>query len=364
MSISKETILRALSVVQDPDLHQDLVSLNMIRDVEVEADRVSFTVMLTTPACPLKEKIKKDCEVAVKEVIGEGTELVIRMASSVTSARANAPLLTGVKNIIAIASGKGGVGKSTVTANLAVALAQMGAQVGLIDADIFGPSVPVMFNCEHEQPEVKVVDGKNHIVPLEQYGVKLVSIGLLTPPDSPVVWRGPMASSALKQFISDTLWGQLDYLFIDLPPGTSDIHLTLVQTVPVTGAIIVTTPQKVALADATKGLSMFNQPQIKVPVLGIVENMSYFTPEELPDKKYYLFGRDGGKNLSEKYNVPLLGQLPLVQGIRESGDHGMPAVLKEGIVADAFRQLAEAVARQVAIRNASMAQTRKVEINS
>lgn len=364
MKISKEDILLALSSVQDPDLHKDLVTLNMVRNIVIAPDKVSFTVMLTTPACPLKEKIRKDCEVAVKAVVGEGVQLEIIMDSSVTSTRENTPVLTGVKNIIAIASGKGGVGKSTVTANLAVALAQMGAQVGLIDADIYGPSVPVMFNCEHEQPEVRMVDGKNRIVPLEQYGVKLVSIGFLTPPDSPVVWRGPMASSALKQFISDTLWGELDYLFIDLPPGTSDIHLTLVQTVPVTGAIIVTTPQKVALADATKGLSMFNQPQIKVPILGIVENMAYFTPEELPDKKYYLFGKDGGKNLSEKYNVPLLGQLPLVQGIRESGDHGMPAVLKEGVVSDAFKQLAEAVARQVAIRNAKMEQTKKVEINS
>ena len=221
-----------------------------------------------------------------------------------------------------------------------------------------------MFNCEREQPEVKNVNGKNVIQPLEQYGVKLLSIGFLTPPDSPVVWRGPMASSALKQFISDAEWGELDYLFIDLPPGTSDIHLTLVQTVPVTGAIIVTTPQKVALADATKGLAMFKQPQINVPVLGIVENMAYFTPEELPDNKYYIFGQDGGKNLSEKYDAPFLGQIPLVQGIRESGDSGLPAVLKEGASARAFKDLAEAMARQVAIRNANFAETKKVEMNA
>ena len=215
------------------------------------------------------------------------------MTSSVTSIRDNTPLLPGVKNIIAIASGKGGVGKSTVASNLAVALAKSGAKVGLIDADISGPSVPVMFNCEHEQPEVKVVNGKNLIVPLVQYGVKLISIGFLAPSDSAVVWRGPMASSALKQFISDAEWGDLDYLLIDMPPGTSDIHLTLVQTVPVTGAIIVTTPQKVALADATKGLAMFKQPQINVPILGIVENMAYFTPEELPNNKYFIFGKEG-----------------------------------------------------------------------
>jgi len=273
-------------------------------------------------------------------------------------------LLTGVKNIIAIASGKGGVGKSTVTTNLAVALAQSGAKVGLIDADIFGPSIPVMFNCEREQPEVKVINGKNIIVPLEQYGVKLISIGFLTPPESAVVWRGPMASSALKQFITDADWGELDYLLIDLPPGTSDIHLTLVQTVPVTGAVIVTTPQKVALADAMKGLSMFKQPQINVPVLGVVENMAYFTPEELPDNKYFIFGKDGGKTLADKFDVPLLGQIPLVQSIRESGDSGLPAVLKEGITATAFRDLAENLARQVAIRNATFTSTKKVELTT
>src|SRR6185436_16683439 len=225
--------------------------------------------------------------------------------------RDNAPLLPGVKNIVAIASGKGGVGKSTVTSNLAVALAQMGAKVGLIDADIYGPSIPTMFNCEYEQPSVKQVNGRNIIIPIEHYGVKLISIGFLTPPDSAVVWRGPMASSALKQFIGEADWGELDYLFVDLPPGTSDIHLTLVQTVPVTGAIVVTTPQKVALADATKGLMIFRQPSINVPVLGIIENMAYFTPEELPDNKYFIFGKGGGKNLAEKFGVPLLGQVPL-----------------------------------------------------
>ncbi len=364
MKFSEKDIIAALSTVQDPDLHKDLVTLGMIKDIQIDTDKLSFTVILTTPACPLKERIRKDCEAATRKVIGEDMELEITMSSSVTSSRDKAPVLTGVKNIIAIASGKGGVGKSTITANLAVALASMGAKVGLIDADIYGPSIPVMFNCEHEQPAVKNVNGKNIIQPLEQYGVKLLSIGFLTPPDSPVVWRGPMASSALKQFISDAEWGELDYLFIDMPPGTSDIHLTLVQTVPVTGAIIVTTPQKVALADATKGLAMFKQPQINVPVLGIVENMAYFTPEELPDNKYFIFGKDGGKNLSEKYDVPFLGQIPLVQGIRESGDSGMPAVMKEGIVADSFKDLAEEIARQVAIRNANFEETKKVEMNA
>lgn len=362
MSFSTPEIFDALRTVNDPDLHRDLVSLNMIRDVKVGPGAVSFTVVLTTPACPLKEKIRHDCERAVRQVVGADTQISINMSSSVTSVREAGPVLPNVKNIVAIASGKGGVGKSTVTTNLAVALAQAGARVGLIDADIYGPSIPVMFNCEHEQPEVKSVNGKNVIQPLEQYGVKLISIGFLTPADSAVIWRGPMASSALKQFISDAEWGELDYLLIDLPPGTSDIHLTLVQTVPVTGAVIVTTPQKVALADAIKGLAMFRQPQINVPVLGVVENMAYFTPEELPGARYFIFGQDGGKKLAEKYNVPLLGQIPLVQSIRESGDSGLPAVLKGGPQADAFRALAEALARQIAIQNATFAGTNPVEI--
>lgn len=362
MSFSQNDILKALATVEDPDLKRDLVSLNMVKDVVTDTGKVSFTVVLTTPACPLKEKIRQDCEDAVRKVVGNGIEILINVTSSVTTLRDNAPLLPGVKNIVAVASGKGGVGKSTITTNLAVALAQAGAKVGLIDADIYGPSIPTMFNTEFEQPTVKQVNGKNIIIPVEQYGVKLISIGFLTPMDSAVVWRGPMASSALKQFFSDTEWGDLDYLLIDLPPGTSDIHLTMVQTVPVTGAVIVTTPQKVALADATKAMAMFKQPQINVPILGIVENMAYFTPEELPNNKYYLFGQGGGKNLSEKYNVPLLGQIPLVQGIRESGDSGLPAVLKDGLTATAFNDLAEALARQIAIRNANFTQTQPVEM--
>jgi len=361
--MTAEEVLGALRTVNDPDLKKDLVTLNMVKDVAVQGDVISFSVVLTTPACPLKEMIRQDCEKAIR-ALSPKAELRIHMTSSVTSVRDNATTLTGVKNIIAIASGKGGVGKSTVTTNLAVALAKSGAKIGLIDADIYGPSIPTMFNCEKEQPEVAVMDGKNIIIPLEHYGVKLMSIGFLTPPDSAVVWRGPMASSALKQFISDAKWGELDYLFIDLPPGTSDIHLTLVQTVPVTGVVIVTTPQKVALADATKGLVMFQQPQINVPILGVVENMAYFTPAELPGNRYYIFGQDGGKNLAEKYKVPFLGQVPLVQSIRESGDSGFPAVLKEGPTADAFTALSASLARQVAIRNATFASTRKVEMIS
>src|SRR5690606_26325532 len=359
MPITEAAIVNALRTVDDPDLKKDLVSLNMIKDIKINGDEVSFTVVLTTPACPLKEMIRRSCEEAVHQLVSPDLKVDITMSSNVTSIRYDSPLLPKVKNIIAIASGKGGVGKSTVSSNLAVALAKSGAKVGLVDADIYGPSVPTMFHCEQEQPTIRQVNGKSMIVPLEQYGVKLISIGFLTPPENAVVWRGPMASSALKQFLGDTLWGELDYLLIDLPPGTSDIHLTLVQSVPVTGAVIVTTPQKVALADAKKGVAMFKQPQINVPILGIVENMAYFTPEELPENKYYIFGQGGGRNLALANDVPLLGEIPIVQSIRESGDSGYPAVLKDGLVAEAFSHLAESVARSVAIRNANVAETKK-----
>ncbi len=360
--MKQEDILKALSEVQDPDLKKDLVTLGMIEEVKIDGNKISFKVVLTTPACPMKELIRKDCEKALTKHFGEDIEMEIIMTSSVTSVRDQAPLLPGVKNIIAIASGKGGVGKSTVASNLAIALSRSGADVGLIDADIFGPSVPTMFNCEYEQPTIKKVGEKNLIVPVQQYGVKLMSIGFLAPPEGAVVWRGPMASSALKQFIGDTDWGDLDYLLIDLPPGTSDIHLTMVQTVPVTGAVIVTTPQKVALADAQKGISMFQQGQINVPILGLVENMSYFTPEELPNNKYYIFGEGGGEKMAKKFDIPMLGQIPIVQSIRESGDAGYPAAMKDDVTSEAFSELASSIARQVAIRNANFDQTKKVEI--
>lgn len=364
MTISKEHILNALSTVEEPDLKKDLVTLNMIKDIEMGIGQVTFTVILTTPACPLKELIRKNCTEAIHRLVSPDITVTVNMVADVTSSRlGNTPLLPGVKNIIAIASGKGGVGKSTVTTNLAVALYKSGAKVGLIDADISGPSIPTMFGAEDLQPTVTQVDGKNWINPIRQYGIKMISIGFLTPAESAVVWRGPMASQALKQFIADTDWGDLDYLLIDLPPGTSDIHLTLVQTVPVTGAVIVTTPQKVALADATKGLAMFKQPQINVPVLGIVENMAYFTPAELPDNKYYIFGQGGGRGLAEKYQVPFLGEIPLVQSIREAGDAGKPAFLNdEPITKQAFQDLAEELARQVAVRNANVEKTKRVEI--
>ncbi len=363
MTITKELIIQALGTVQEPDLKRDLVSLGMIKDIELGINQVRFTVVLTTPACPLKEKIRQDCTDAVRKFAGQDVDVQINMIADVTSTRLNGPVLPDVKNIIAIASGKGGVGKSTVTANLAIALHRLGAKVGLIDADISGPSIPTMFDTEGMKPQVVQRDGKNYIIPIRQYGIKMLSMGfLVSRADEAVVWRGPMASSALRQFIVDTDWGELDYLLIDLPPGTSDIHLTLVQTVPVTGAVIVTTPQKVALADARKGLTMFRQPAINVPVMGIVENMAYFTPAELPDSKYFIFGKDGGKQLAEQYDVPLLGQIPLVQSIRESGDAGKPAVMTDEVTAEAFKDLAEKLAQHISIRNATLDKTKPVEI--
>ena len=354
-NISNESVLAALSRVEEPDLKKDMVTLGMIRNLDVKGNEIRFTVQLTTPACPLKELIKERCMTALHEDFGSGIQVFISMDAEITSRRNSGPVLPGVKNIIAIASGKGGVGKSTVTSNLALALARNGAKVGLIDADISGPSIPTMFGVEDAQPKVTVVDGKNFLVPIEKLGIKLLSIGFLAHGDTAVVWRGPMMSSALKQFIMDCLWGDLDYLLIDLPPGTSDIHLTLVQTVPLTGAVVVTTPQKVALADAAKAVSMFGQTPIKVPILGIVENMAYFSPPELPDNRYYIFGKDGGKKMAERYDLPFLGEIPLVQSVREAGDGGVPIVLHEDEdVSNAFLSLASKVAQQVAIRNAQL----------
>jgi ATP-binding protein involved in chromosome partitioning len=364
-TITKEKVLKALSTVEEPDLKKDLVTLNMISDVEIGINQIKFTVILTTPACPLKELIKQRCVDALRRDLGKGFEIDIQMTSNVTSILNKNLLLPQVKNIIAISSGKGGVGKSTVTVNLAMALKKAGAKVGIIDADISGPSIPIMFGATDMQPLVSVKDGKNFITPIMQYGIKMISIGFLTPPDSAVVWRGPMASQALKQFFGDVDWGELDYLLLDLPPGTSDIHLTLVQTVPVTGAVIVTTPQKVALADATKGGSMFSQANINVPILGIIENMSYFTPAELPNNKYFIFGSGGGQQLAEKFNVSLLGQIPLVQKIREGGDEGRPIMMEQDqIVTQAFQEAAENLAQQIAIRNANLPKTEPVKMRS
>lgn len=361
--MTENDILKALSTVQEPDLKKDLVTLNMVRDIEINGDNISFTIVLTTPACPLKEMIASDCKKAIKK-INDNANVTVNFDSSTTTIRADkSSVLPGVKNIIAVVSGKGGVGKSTVSANLALALAQGGASVGLMDADIYGPSVPIMFGVRGERPMMTDVNGKAMIIPLERYGIKLLSIGLLVDEKNAVVWRGPMASSAIRQFITDVNWGELDYLVIDMPPGTGDIHLTLVQTAPVTGVVVVTTPQDVALADARKGIAMFGQAQMNVPIIGLVENMSYFTPAELPDHKYYIFGKEGGKRLADEYDLPFLGQIPLVQSIREGGDIGVPIMMgDDAITKEAFLEFAGVVARSVSMRNAHMGAEEVAEI--
>lgn len=362
--ITTEKVLLALGQVQEPDLGKDLVTLNMVKDIAIDGMNVSFTVVLTTPACPMKDLIRSACENAIKILVDKNAIPTVNFTANVVSNRKdNQATLPNVKNIIAVGSGKGGVGKSTVSVNLALALAKDGAKVGLMDADIYGPSIPIMLGIKGERPLMKEVDGKGMIVPIDVMGIKAMSIGLLIDDRQAVVWRGPMASSALKQFVTDVLWGELDYLIIDLPPGTGDIHLTMVQTIPVTGAVIVTTPQEVALADAKKAIMMFDGPQIKVPILGVVENMAYFTPAELPDNKYYIFGQDGGKRLAEMFEVPFLGQLPITISIREGGDMGTPALLNgDEISKNAIDKVAQQVARQISIRNANLDPTKVVEV--
>jgi ATP-binding protein involved in chromosome partitioning len=351
MQLTTEQVLQALSNVEEPDLKKDLVTLNMIQDIHIDGNKLSFSVILTTPACPLKGLIENACRNAISHFISPEIEVSVNMTSRVTTQKNTG--VPGVKNIIAVASGKGGVGKSTVAANLALSLAASGAAVGLIDADIYGPSVPIMFGLEGVRPKASQLNGKTRIEPIEKYGIKLLSIGFFTDPNQPVPWRGPMVSTAVKQLFNDADWGELDYLVVDLPPGTGDIHITVTQSFPITGAVIVTTPQDVALADAKKGVGMLMMDSINVPILGVIENMSYFTPAELPDNKYYIFGQGGGLKLAQLVNAPFLGEIPLVKSISESGDAGKPVVLTEdGIMDKAFKHIAERVAQQIAINNA------------
>ena len=355
MNITKEQVLEALKNVEDPDLKKDLVTLGMIKELEVDGKNVSFTVVLTTPACPMKELIHKACVNAVLHYIDEEATVNVKMTADVSSRKSGGPMLPNVKNIIGVASGKGGVGKSTVASNLALALVKLGASVGLVDADIYGPSQTIMFDVMDAKPMIEQIDGVNKMIPIESFGVKLLSIGFFVDTSQALVWRGPMASKAVVQLFQEAEWGELDYMIIDLPPGTGDIHLSLVGAVPLNGVVIVSTPQFVALADAKKGVGMFQLPSINVPVLGIVENMAYFSPPDEPEKRYHIFGKDGAKKLAEELGVPLLGEIPLVQSICESGDSGRPAVLQDNTPqAIAYMEMARKVAQQVSIQNAKV----------
>lgn len=363
MQLYPALITDALQTVRYPGNGKNLVEAGMVEDdIRIDGDSVSFSLIFDKPTDPFIKSMVKAAETAIHTYISPEVKVTVNVASRQPAQPKNAPVLPGVKNIIGISSGKGGVGKSTVAANLAVALAQEGYKVGLLDADIFGPSMPKMFGVEDEQLYVHDVDGRQLIMPLERYGVKLLSIGFVVDKDKAVLWRGSMASNALKQLIVDADWGDLDYFLIDMPPGTSDIHLTLVQTLPITGVVVVTTPQEVALADARKGIAMFREDKIDVPILGLVENMAWFTPAEHPDERYYIFGREGGVRLAEKLGVRLLAQIPLVASIADSGDSGAPIALDGSLTAQSFAHLAREVVDAVNERNRELPPTHKVEL--
>ena len=366
MTLYPKLIMDALAKVRYPGTGKDLVTMGMVEDnIRIDGNKVSFSLLFEKPNDPFIKSVVKAAETAILTYVGEEVDIKGNITVDAKQAARPEPdkLLPEVKNIIAVSSGKGGVGKSTVAANLAVALALQGHKVGLLDADIFGPSQPKMFNVEEARPYMVEVGGRELIEPAANYGVKLLSIGFFVNKEDAVLWRGAMASNALKQLICDANWGDLDYFLIDLPPGTSDIHLTMVQTLAITGAIVVSTPQEVALADARKGISMFTGEKINVPVLGLVENMSWFTPVELPENKYYLFGKEGGKRLAEELNIPLLGQIPIVQSICEGGDSGKPVALNpDSITGQAFQKLAENVVKQIDYRNEHLDPTKRVVV--
>ncbi|MCB0801515.1 MAG: Mrp/NBP35 family ATP-binding protein [Flavobacteriales bacterium] len=343
MEVTFEKVQEALSFVIEPDLKKDIISLNLVSNIVFQDGTIRFDLKISNPAMHNRKRMEEACEHHLKRVIGQSIKVEANV-SAMPKAHERAPehrtMLPNVKHIIAIASGKGGVGKSTVAANFAAGLAQKGYKVGLVDADIYGPSVPAMFDVSKEKPSTETIDGKEYIKPVENYGVKMLSIGFFSTPDQAVVWRGPMATKALTQLFGDANWGKLDFMIVDLPPGTGDVHLTLVQQIPLSGAVVVSTPQEIALVDVRKALGMFSLPQINVPVLGLVENMAYFTPEELPNNKYYIFGEGGAKDLAERMSINYLGEIPLVQSIREAGDVGRPAVLQgDSLQAKAFNQV-------------------------
>jgi len=366
MKIEKKEILAALSTITVAGEGKNMVESGAITNVVTFGDEVIVDLTISTPALHIKKRAEVDILKVIHEKVYEKAKVKVNIkVEAPEKPQIKGKQIDGISNIIAVASGKGGVGKSTITANLAVTLAKMGFSVGILDADIYGPSMPIMFDVEYEKPISVTVDGKSKMKPIESYEVKILSIGFFTKPDQAVIWRGPMASKALNQMIFDADWGQLDFLLIDLPPGTGDIHLSIMQSLPITGAVVVSTPQAVALADAKKGVSMFLSDAIKVPVLGIIENMAYFTPQELPDNKYYIFGKDGAKNLATDLNVPLLGEIPLVQSIREAGDYGRPAGLQDNtVLSTAFENLTRNVVQEVINRNESLPPSEAVKITT
>ncbi|HEX2934649.1 MAG TPA: Mrp/NBP35 family ATP-binding protein [Bacteroidales bacterium] len=365
MSFTIEQVTAALAQVTHPAFGNDIISLNMVSDIRIDGNNVSFTLTFQKANDPLIGSIQKACRVSLQTNLGPEVQMgELKIESHQKMAEPKAGALSKVKNIIAVASGKGGVGKSTVASNLAVALAKIGYKVGLIDADVYGPSMPKMFDVEDVKPELKQDGNLDLIVPVEKYGVKMLSVGFFVNPNDALVWRGPMATSALKQLIHQGDWGELDFLMLDLPPGTGDVHLTMVQEMAITGTVIVSTPQQVALADAIKGINMFRSDKINVPVLGLIENMAWFTPEELPNNKYFIFGKEGCKQLAESMSVPLLGQIPIVQGICEGGDAGKPIALDENsITGKAFIAVAKQMIEEVNQRNVKLDPTKRVEIS-
>ena len=368
MNMDKQQIQNALSLVKMPEGDKSIWESGVVKNIQIFGTEIILDVEISNPTLQYKKRVEVDCLKIIHEKVYEKADIKINFTVLKTEEKATiikGNEIPGIKNIIAISSAKGGVGKSTITANLAVALADLGHSVGVVDADIYGPSMHIMFDLEGAVPEAITIDGKSKIKPLENYGVKLISIGFFAQSQQAVVWRGPMASKALNQLIWDTHWGELDYLLIDLPPGTGDIHLSLVQSVPVTGAVVVSTPQNIALADARKGVNMFQMDSINVPVLGIVENMAYFTPEELPDNKYYIFGKEGVKGLSEQLNIDLLGEIPLVQSVREAADIGRPAVLQGATdIAISLTNLAKKVVEKLEKRNSEKDKTKVVETSN
>ena len=370
MKLEKTAILEALKTITVAGEGQNMVESGAVQNVITFADEVIVDIKISTPAMHIKKRAEDDIISVIKEKVHQDAQVKVNIKVEAPAQKQNANLIKGkpipgINNIVAIASGKGGVGKSTVTANIAVCLSKMGFKVGVLDADIYGPSIPIMFDVANQKPLSITVDDKSKMKPIENHGVKILSIGFFTKPDQAVIWRGPMAAKALNQLIFDAAWGDLDFLLLDLPPGTGDIHLSIMQSLPITGAVVVSTPQTVALADARKGVAMFQQENINVPVLGIVENMAYFTPEELPENKYYIFGKEGAKNLAEDLNIPFLGEIPLVQSIREAGDIGRPVALQTATkLEEAFESLTRNVVEQTVLRNEDLPPTEAIKITT